>query len=344
MKIIDLRSDTVTKPSKEMLLKMMEAEVGDDVYAEDPTVNLLQEKVASLFGKESALYVPSGTMSNQISLRILTEMGDEIIADADAHIYYYETAAPSILSGIQIRPIKSDNGMMDIDEIEKSIRPDIYYFPKTRVIALENTHNRHGGTILNIDYIKEVKKLADKYGLYMHLDGARIWNASVASAISLDEYGKYFDTISVCLSKGMGAPVGSLIVSNNELIKKSWKWRKIFGGGMRQAGVLAAAGIYAIDHNLEKLINDHTNANTFALGINQINKISCNIDKVQTNIVAFELDKSINPSQFVQKCKESGLLLSSIGGQFIRVVFHIDINFDDMNNALDIICNVIKEI
>lgn len=344
MKIIDLRSDTVTKPSKEMLQKMMEAEVGDDVYAEDPTVNLLQNKVAELFGKEAALYVPSGTMSNQISLRILTELGDEIIAEADAHIYYYETAAPSILSGIQIRTIKSDDGMMSLEEIEKSIRPDIYYFPKTRAIALENTHNRHGGTILSIDYIKSVKDLADKHGLFTHLDGARIWNASVASGIPLSEYGKYFDTISVCLSKGMGAPVGSLIVSNAENIKKSWKWRKIFGGGMRQAGILAAAGLYAIEHNFDKLVNDHTNANTFALGLNQIARIDCNIEKVQTNIVAFELDKSINPATFVNKCKENGLLLSSIGGQFIRVVFHIDINFDDMDNSLDIISNVMKEL
>lgn len=344
MKIIDLRSDTVTKPSKEMLAKMMEAEVGDDVYAEDPTVNLLQEKIAKLFGKEAALYVPSGTMSNQIAIRIITELGDEIIADADAHIYYYETAAPSILSGIQIRTVKSNDGMMDLSEIENLIRPDIYYFPKTRAIALENTHNRHGGTILSIEYIKSVKQLADKHNLKMHLDGARIWNASVASGIPLDEYGKYFDTISVCLSKGMGAPVGSLIVSNAENIKKSWKWRKIFGGGMRQAGILAAAGLYAIEHNLEKLISDHTNANTFALGLNQIDKINCNIDKVQTNIVAFEIDKSIKPNVFVEKCKEKGLLLSSIGGQFIRVVFHIDINFDDMNNALEIISNAMKEL
>ena len=342
--IIDLRSDTVTKPSPEMRDFMLSAEVGDDVYGEDPTVNQLQDKVSSLFGKEAALFVPSGTMSNQLSLRVLTEAGDEVIADADAHIYYYETAALSVLSGLQIRPIKSEAGSPEIDKIEESIRPDIYYFPKTKVISLENTHNRHGGTVMSIEYIKQVKELADKYNLKMHLDGARIWNAHINSGIPLAEYAKYFDTISVCLSKGMVAPIGSLIISNRENIKKALKWRKIFGGGMRQAGIIAAAGIFAIENNLGKLANDHKNAAYFAKKVNQIDLLYCDTKRVETNIVVIELSNKINPDEFVNSCRANGLLLSSIGGQSIRVVFHLQISQEMTDMSLEIIQNVLKNL
>jgi threonine aldolase len=344
MEIIDLRSDTVTKPTNAMRQFMMNADVGDDVYGEDPTVNLLQTKVAELFGKEKALFVPSGTMSNQLSLRILTEAGDEVITDADAHIYYYETAAPSVLSQIQIRPVKSLKGEPDIDEIESSIRPDIYYFPKTKVISIENTHNRHGGSIVSLDYIQSIKSLADKYGLKTHLDGARIWNAHVATGIPLNKYAENFDTISVCLSKGMGAPIGSLIVSNQENIKKALKWRKIFGGGMRQAGIIAAAGIYAIDNNLGLIAEDHKNAKSFAISISEINGISCDVTRVETNIVVFNLAKYINPDIFVNECKRRGLLLSSIGGTAIRVVFHLQINNQMTENSVNMIQDLINNI
>lgn len=344
MEIIDLRSDTVTKPSQNMLNYMMGAELGDDVYAEDPTVNLLQSKVAELFAKDDALFVPSGTMSNQIALKILTNPGDEVIAEKEAHIFYYETAAPSILSNIQIRTIPSYNGMIPLEEIEKAIRPNDYYFPTTKVIALENTHNRHGGAILDLNYIKDVRRIADKYDLMMHLDGARIWNATVASGVPLMEYAKYFDTLSVCLSKGMGAPVGSLLMSTKENIKKAIKWRKIFGGGMRQAGILAAAGIYAIDNNYDKLTNDHQNAKQFANLISKIDRIDCDIDRVQTNIVIFALHNTISPSSFVAKCKQKGLLLSAVGEQNIRVVFHLNISDDNMYSSIDIIESIIKEL
>lgn len=344
MNLIDLRSDTVTKPSPEMRANIANAVVGDDVYAEDETINLLQDKVANLFGKEAALYVPSGTMSNQICLKILTEAGDEIICENDAHIYFYETAGPSIISNVQLRPIPSENGAPKLEDIENAIRPDIYYFPVSKVIALENTHNRHGGTVLPIDYIKEVKDLAQRYNLYTHLDGARIWNASVATGVALSEYAKYFDTISVCLSKGMGAPVGSLVVSSKENIKKALKWRKILGGGMRQAGILAAAGIYAIDNNLKLIELDHSNAKYFANEINKINYINCNIDNVQTNIVAFELDNIIRASNFVDLAKSKGLLLSAIGNNKIRVVFHLDINKEQTAEAVNIIKSIINEI
>lgn len=344
MKRIDLRSDTVTQPSKEMLQYMMEAELGDDVYGEDPTVNTLQNKIAELFGKEDALFVPSGTMSNQISLKIITDVGDEVITDEDAHIFYYETGAPSIISGLQVKTIQAKNGMMDLNKIEYAIRPDVYYFPKTKVISLENTHNRHGGSILDIEYIKNVRGLADKHNLKIHLDGARIWNASIATNISLKSYGQYFDTISVCLSKGLGAPVGSLVVSDRENIAKAKKWRKILGGGMRQAGILAAAGIFAINNNLEKLNNDHILAKQFANELQNINKIHCDLNKIHTNIVIFEIDQSINITQFLVNCKNNGLLISTIGSQTIRAVFHLDISKEEMLKSIDIIENVIKGI
>ncbi len=344
MQIIDLRSDTVTKPGNEMRQYMIDAEVGDDVYGEDPTVNNLQEEIAMLFGKEASLFVPSGTMSNQISLKILTEQGDEVITDADAHIFYYETAAPSIISNIQIRPIKSNNGMPDLNLIEDAIRQNIYYFPKTKVISIENTHNRFGGKIIDINYIKKIKNLADKYNIFTHLDGARIWNAHIATGIKLDEYAKYFDTISVCLSKGLGAPIGSLIISNRKNIEKAIKWRKILGGGMRQVGIIAAPGIYAIRNNLKLLIEDHKNAKIFANLISNLPSIYIDINSVETNIVIFKLSNNINTELFVSKCKQQGLLLSSIGQNTIRVVFHLDINNEMMYKSYVTVKKVIEEI
>lgn len=344
MKMIDLRSDTFTKPTPEMLMAMMNADVGDDVYGEDPTVNLLQMKVAELFGKEAALFVPSGTMSNQLSLKVLSEPGNEVITDADAHVFYYETAAPAILSNLMFRTIKSESGEIPISEIEKSIRPDIYYFAESKIIALENTHNRHGGTIIGLDYIKEVKSIANKHAIFTHLDGARIWNAHVASGVELHEYAKYFDTISVCLSKGMGAPIGSLIISDKIRIQKALKWRKIFGGGMRQAGYIAACGLYALENHLPLLKIDHENAKTFAQEIANLHGIRLDLKKVQTNIVVFELDSRINPDLFVELCKQRTLLLSNVGDNKIRIVTYHQISFDDILNAVDIVVEVLKNL
>lgn len=340
--MIDLRSDTLTVPCDDMRRAISAAPVGDDVYGEDPTVNLLQERIADFFGKEAALFVPSGTMSNQISLKILTEPGDEIIADADAHIYYYETAAPAILSNLQIRPIPSDMGAPTPEAIVKTIRPDIYYFPRSRVVCLENTHNRHGGTIQSPGYTTAIKELADKHNLKLHLDGARIWNAIAATDISGDVFANHFDTVSVCLSKGMGAPVGSLIVSSKENIKKALKWRKIFGGGMRQAGLLAAAGLFALDNNLQKLVYDHENAKDFANALTEIDKISVDLSRVQTNMVRFELDKSINPHEFVSECKNRGLMVSWFDEQLIRAVFHLDISKESAKKAVEIVKQVMS--
>lgn len=340
--MIDLRSDTLTVPSDEMRKAISNARVGDDVYGEDPTVNELQELVADYFGKEAALFVPSGTMSNQLSLKILTNPGDEVICDADAHIYYYETAAPAILSNLQIRPVKSDYGEPLIEDMKSVVRPDVYYFPKSSIISLENTHNRHGGTILGLDYINSVNQFAAENGLKLHLDGARIWNAIAASGVSGLEYAKYFETLSVCLSKGLGAPVGSLIVSTKENIAKALKWRKIFGGGMRQAGLLAAAGIYAIKNNFAKLEIDHANAKTFANAISEIDGISLDMKRVQTNIVRFELSQNINPQEFLQNCKAKGLLMSYFDGSTIRAVFHLNISSEQVKSSIEIIKQVIK--
>lgn len=340
--MIDLRSDTVTKPSPKMLEAMLNANVGDDVYSEDPTVNKLQEITADYFGMEAALFTPSGTMANQIGLQLNTERGDEIIAEADAHIYYYETAGPAVLSNLQIRPIPSEDGKMPIKEIEKAIRPDIYYFPKTSLIALENTHNRHGGKAVPLEYMQEVKSFANSKNLRTHLDGARLWNAIIKENIDPKDIGKCFNTISVCYSKGLGAPVGSCLVGSKDDIKKALKIRKIFGGGMRQAGLLAAAAIFSLENNLELLQYDHENAKNFANSISRSKQIKIDPDSVDTNIVTFELDSSINADEFVTECKDAGILLMNIGDNKIRTVFHIDISSVMASSASELILNLTK--
>ena len=260
--MIDLRSDTVTKPSKEMRNVMANAEVGDDVYKEDPTVNRLQDYCAELFGKEAALFVSSGVMGNQLCLNVLTQPGDEIICDKDSHIFHYESGSPAMLSGLSINLLQGENGVFTTKQVEDAIHPtSSYYMSRSRVIEVENTHNVAGGVIHPIENIKALKEVADKNNLKMHLDGARLWNASVATGISLAEYSSYFDTVSVCLSKGLGAPVGSVIIGKKDLIDEAFRKRKAWGGGMRQIGIIAAGGLYAIENNfkLEAYISLITN-------------------------------------------------------------------------------------
>jgi len=344
MKIIDLRSDTVTKPNNDMLKAMIESDLGDDVYFEDPTVNLLQNKIAQLFGKEEALFMPSGTMANQVALLVNTNTGDEVIVESDSHIFYYETAGPSILSRIQLRPIKSSNGEMNIDEIKNAIRDDIYYLPKTSLICLENTHNRHGGMIITQEYINKVAEIAKENNLKMHLDGARIWNAHKATHIPLHQMVEKFNTISVCFSKGMGTPVGSILIGSKEDIKKAIKWRKILGGGLRQVGLLAGACLYALDHNLDKIDIDNQNAKFFANELIKSSRISLNIDKIHTNIVTFKIEDKINPHDFVTKCKVKGILLMHIGDNKIRTVVHLDLTKDMLLEASKIIKSILEEL
>lgn len=342
--MIDLRSDTVTLPSREMLEATLSAQLGDDVYAEDKTVNDLQEFVSSLFGKEAGLFVPTGTMSNQICLNLLTKPGEEIIADADAHIFYYENGGPARLSGVQVFPIKSENGEMSIDAINDAIRPNIYYFPRTAVIAIENTHNRHGGTIVSLDYIKQVYELAQDRGIALHLDGARLWNAHVITKIPLSEYAKYFDTISVCFSKGLGAPIGSMLLSTRKNIDRAWKIRKSFGGGMRQVGILAAAAKYAIVNNLHKLIDDHKKAIAFTLLVNKSELFKIDQSKIDTNIVMIDKLTDIPMNLLINKLKENGLLISALNDNRMRAVFHLDISFHDASDAANILVNTAKEL
>lgn len=341
MKVIDLRSDTVTKPSKGMREFMMEAEVGDDVFGEDPTVNKLQEKVADLLGKEAALFVPSGTMGNQLSIKAHTQPWDELICDKDAHIYNYESGSIAGLSNVQVVPINGNKGVFTAEQVEEVIRPDAYYLPKSRLVCVENTHNRGGGSIFPIDEIKRIRQVVDKYNLRFHLDGARLWNASVATGISLKEYAKYFDSVSVCLSKGLGAPIGSVIAGSKEFIKIAHRYRKAWGGGMRQAGILAAAGLYAIENNFARLSEDHRRAKYFAREISKISRIKINPDDIQTNIVLFEVDglEAQEVCQIVKDPSKTGTsLLLSVGKKYlVRAVTHLDVNDDDIEEAIKIL-------
>jgi threonine aldolase len=339
--MIDLRSDTLTTPCSEMRQAIANAAVGDDVFSEDPTVNELEAYTAELLGKEAALYVPSGTMSNQLALKVLTDPGDEIIVEKEAHIFQYETAAPAIISNIQVNCIPSEKGMPLIEDIEEAIRPDIYYYPKTKVVCLENTHNRHGGSIIDLDYIKKLAILVKSKGLKYHCDGARIWNACVATGISPKEYAEDFDTISVCLSKGLGAPIGSVLLSSTENIEKARHWRKILGGGMRQAGLLAAAGLFALKNNFEKLADDHKNAKLFAEKIANIERITCDPAKVETNIVMFDIDETIDAQQLSDECQRAGLSIIQFGPKRFRCVFYLDISTEEAIRASGILKNVV---
>lgn len=340
--MIDLRSDTITKPSTGMLEAIINAELGDDVYGEDPTVNKLQEYVANLLQKEDAIFVPTGTMSNQIGIKVNTNPGDEVIVEKDAHIFFFETAAPSIISNIQMRTLPSKLGEMDIKDIENAIRPDVYYFPKTTLICLENTHNRHGGTIISLDYIKQVHSVARQNNIAMHLDGARLWNASVATNIPVYEYAKYFDTISVCLSKGLGTPAGSVLVGSKEKIINAKRWRKILGGGMRQVGILAAAGLYALNNNIERLAKDHENTKLLANELNKLDNININLNEVQTNMLALNIPDNITAAELVNKALQKGLLFSSIAKNKVRIVFHLGVTKQDTITTAEILKNILK--
>ncbi|WP_304130612.1 low-specificity L-threonine aldolase [Ignavibacterium album] len=340
MKIIDLRSDTVTRPSQEMRKAMYEAEVGDDVFKEDPTVNKLEEYAAELLGKEAALFVTSGVMGNQICLNVLTNPGDEVICERDAHIFNYESGSPAKLSGIQLLPVEGKNGVFTADQIEPLIRPaSAYYMPRTKVIEVENTHNRASGAVWPLEKIIDLKNLARKYNLFYHLDGARIWNASVATGISVKEYASHFDSISCCLSKGLGAPVGSIIAGTKDFIKEAYRVRKSWGGGMRQAGILAAAGLYALKNNIERLKEDHDKAKYLAQRISENPNLEIDVEAVQTNIILFK-PLRLSVEEGIRLCKEEGLLLSVGKVDLIRAVTHMDVSFDDIKKSADIIDSV----
>lgn len=335
MSYIDLRSDTVTKPSAAMLEAIMNAKVGDDVFGEDPTVNDLQERCAELSGKEKSLYVPTGCMANQLAVKSHTIQGDEVICESECHIFNYETAAPSVISNVQMLTVPGVNGIMELSEIKKYVRPKDYYFPVSRLICLENTHNRAGGVIQPIEKIKEISSFAKESGIKMHMDGARIFNASVETGIPLKEYASYFDSISFCFSKGLGAPVGSILCGSAEFIKTAHRWRKILGGGMRQAGILAAAARYALENNVTRLKNDHKKAKYFAESISKINGITIDLSTVQTNIVIFANTK-FSKQDLIGEMKKRGVLISAGSFENLRAVFHLDVSDTEVEKAVEI--------
>ncbi len=331
--MIDLRSDTVTRPTPEMLEAMVTARVGDDVYGEDPTVNELQEYVAELLGKEAALFVPTGVMSNQLCLKVLTNPGDEVICGQACHIFNYETGAPALLSGVQLHTIPDPAGCLALEDVEEAIREDAYYLPRTSVIAMEQTHNRQGGAVIPFEHLTNVARLGQSRGIALHLDGARLWNASVATGIPPREYAAAFDTVSVCLSKGLGAPAGSVMAGNRELVTRAHKFRKIWGGGMRQAGILAAAGLYALRNNIPRLADDHANARAFAGALHGTPGLTV-LHQPDTNIVLLGV-AGVSAPAFEQAVAAHGVLVSAAFKGKLRAVFHMNVTASEALQAAD---------
>lgn len=336
--MIDLRSDTATRPTPGMRAAMAAAEVGDDVQREDPTINRLQERIAELLGKEAALYVPSGTMSNQIGVRLHCVPGDELILEETSHIYAYEQGGVAQLSGCATRTVKGENGQFRLEQIEDLVRPDNCHYVRTRLVCIENTSNRGGGSVWPLQRIAEICDWARGRGLATHLDGARLFNAVVASGVSATEWCKHFDTVSVCFSKGLGAPVGSAICGTRQLIEKADRVRKVFGGGMRQAGVIAAGALYALEHNIARLADDHTHAKQLAEGLRNIPGIRLETPKIETNIVYFSVDPKLGTAaEFTGRLKQRGVLVGATGKQTIRAVTHLDVSGEQCEAAATVV-------
>jgi threonine aldolase len=334
-KFVDLRSDTVTKPTLAMRKAMAEAEVGDDVYGEDPTVNALQEKVAKILGKEAAIFVPSGTMANQLAIKSHTQPGDEVIIETTSHPYNFEGGSAAALSGVQFHCVNGNRGILDPTQIEEEIRPSDHHYAFSRLVCLENTHNRGGGAIYPLEKMRDIQQVAKAKGLMVHLDGARLWNASVATKIKLSDYAQCADSVSVCLSKGLGSPIGSLVAGSISFIDRVHRFRKMFGGGMRQCGIIAAAGLYALDHHLERLKEDHENAKRLAVGLKELRGVSIRPEQVETNIILFDLtDPGKTSFELRDSLKEKNILIHAVNKTQIRLVTHLDVNREDIETAL----------
>lgn len=344
MRQVDLRSDTVTKPTLEMRKVIFEAKVGDDVFGEDPSVNELEAFVADLLGKEAALFVPSGTMGNQIAINCHTQPGDELICEMGCHLYNYEAGAPALLSGVQIRPIPGIRGVITAEQIEASLRPENDHFARQTLVTIENTHNSAGGAIFPLDEIVKIGKLLRSRCLRFHMDGARLWNACVATNISEKEYAAPFDSVMVCLSKGLGAPVGSVLTGGREFVRLARKYRKIYGGGMRQAGIIAAAGLYAIQHNRERLVVDHQRAKMLAQALFQYSDVEINIENVQTNIVIADFGGTGKAAQeIVEKMQKHGVKCLAVSKNKIRMVTHLDLEDKDIDWTIEILKKILKQ-
>ena len=336
---IDLRSDTVTRPSQAMREAIASAPVGDDVYSDDPTVNSLEERVAAMFGQEAGVFTPTGSLANQLAIRMLVSPGEELIAETNSHIVRAELGAAAVFSGITTRTWPAKNGLLVAKDALEIARPNSGpYLVSTTAIAVENTHNFGGGTVQPLAEIKALRKGADEIGVALHLDGARIWNAHVASGVGFDEYGKYFDTISVCLSKGLGAPIGSIMLSTKERVAKARVWRKRYGAGMRQVGLLAGAAHYALDNNISRLAEDHRRAKELALAIAAIDKSFVDPALVETNIVGLDLANApYTAAELATRCREAGLWISALGPKYARLVTHLDFDDEQCAQAIEIL-------
>ena len=321
--IIDLRSDTVTKPTKDMLEAMMQAQVGDDVFSEDPTVNKLEERLATMFGKPKALFFPSGSMANQTAIKLHTNPGEQVICDKFAHIYNYEAGGASFNSGVSCKLLDGNRGMFTANQVVEAINPDAFYYSQTRLVEIENTTNKGGGACWDFNEILKIRTVCDENQLGFHLDGARLWNALVAKNETTKQYGEVFDTISVCLSKGLGCPVGSVLIGDEDIMKNAIRVRKIFGGNMRQIGYLAAAGLYALDNNIDRLAEDHKKAKEIEQLLAASTYIKT-VEPVETNIIIFELNSDVNEAGFLQKLKDNNILIIGMGSNKLRMVTHLD--------------------
>lgn len=323
--IIDYRSDTVTRPTEGMRAAMAAARLGDDVFGEDPSINELEAKTAAMFGMDAALYCPSGTMTNQIAIKVHTQPGEEVICDESSHVYQYEGGGIAFNSGASVRLLYGDRGRITARQVLEAINPDDVHKPISRLVSLENTCNRGGGACYDFSEIEKIKEVCRQHGLAFHLDGARLWNAMVAKGETALQYGRAFDSISVCLSKSLGCPVGSVLVGTKEFIRKARRIRKVFGGGMRQAGVLAAAGIYALDNHIQRLAEDHAHAQQLAAALEGKHFVKY-ILPVETNIVIFELNEGQSAPEWVAKMKEKNILGYAIAPNRVRLVVHLDIS------------------
>jgi threonine aldolase len=337
--IIDLRSDTFTRPTPEMLKFMFEAAVGDDVFGEDPSINELEKRVASYFGKEASLFCPSGTMANQIAIKCHTQPGDEIICEENSHVYIYEGGGIAFNSGCQVKPIKGKNGLITAKQISTCINPDDIHKPRTALVSLENTSNRGGGTCYDHAEIDLISDLCKQSDIALHIDGARLWNAMIAKNESPIYYGEKFDSISVCFSKGLGAPVGSVLVGSASFIKKARRIRKVLGGGMRQAGYLASACLFALDHNIERLSIDHTHAKMLETALLELEYVE-SVVPVETNLIFVEIKKDISPKHIAQLLKNEGVLVMAISPTQIRMVTHLHIENADIYHVISVLNSI----
>lgn len=336
LRMIDFRSDTQTRPTREMLDTMYSAPVGDDVFGEDPSINELENLASQMFGMEASVFCPSGTMTNQIAIRCHTQPGDEVICDVTSHIYQYEGGGIASNSGASVKLLNGNRGLITAQQVEDSINADDVHKAHTRMVSLENTSNRGGGSCYEMEEILKIRSVCDKHGLILHLDGARLFNALVAKNQKAEEYGQIFQSISICLSKSLGCPVGSLLLGKKDFIKKARRVRKVFGGGMRQAGYLAAAGIFALKHNINRLQQDHDHAKAIAEALKQKNFIS-DVMPVETNIIIFTLKTPHNAQQFVSQCRSEGILTHAISNSQVRLVTHLDITPDMIDKTIDTI-------